>query len=118
MKKVSTIKSKHLILRCYANKSDGQWQAFCIDYCLAAQGDSFTEVKQKLENQINEYLYDALVGEDIEFADYLLSRKAPLKQRLIYFLLSLFNALGFNKKHSDNTKLFKESVPLVPHKYA
>lgn len=69
------MKPRELLLRCYANKYDDQWQAFCIDFGLAAQGDSYEEVKAKLSDMIREYLYDALVGEDKEYAEQLLQRK-------------------------------------------
>ena len=67
------MKANELILRCYGEKIGDTWQAFCIDLNLAAQGDSFPEVKAKLNQQIYSYVYDALVGEDKEYADQLLN---------------------------------------------
>lgn len=103
---------RNLMLRCYANKHNDQWQAFCIDFNLAVQGNSFTEVKRKLAEQVSTYIYDALVGDDKEFAEQLLSRKAPLKQRLTYHAIKLAHHIGLwrNGLH----RLFKEPVPLVP----
>ena len=37
--------TKQLLLRCYAERVGDQWQAFCLDLSLAAQGDTFMEVK-------------------------------------------------------------------------
>lgn len=104
------------MLRCYANKHGNQWQAFCIDLSLAAQGDSFPEVKSKLELMMVEYVYDALAGEDREFAEQLLNRKAPLYQRAIYHLIRLGHHVGLLRDGLH--KLFKEPMPLVPQHYA
>ena len=106
------IRAKDLMLRCYANKHGDQWQAFCIDLCLAVQGDNFPEVKQKLEQMMLEYVYDALAGEDREFADQLLSRKAPASQIFTYYWISAMHRIGIFR--GGFHKLFKEPMPLVP----
>ncbi|MDN5751784.1 MAG: hypothetical protein L0H15_00695 [Nitrosospira sp.] len=110
------MKSADLLLRCYANRKDGQWQAFCIDFSLAAQGDSFPDVRTKLETMIAEYIYDALAGEDREYADQLLHRKAPLRQIATYYYYALMYKIG---AFGDGLhQLFKPAVPLVPQAYA
>ncbi len=110
------IRTKDLILRCYANKHGDQWQAFCIDYSLAAQGDSFQEVKYKLERMMSDYVYDALAGEDREFVGQLLTRKAPFSQFATYYWISLMHSIGFLRDGIH--KLFKEAIPLVPLHHA
>ena len=98
-----------LILRCYAEQEKDVWIAVCLDFCLAVQGDSLSEVKTKLETQIAEYVYDALVGEDREYGHQLLTRKAPLHFWWRYFWLklkvTLFNSTG---------AFFNELMPLKP----
>lgn len=79
------MKPNGLLLRCYAECIDGQWHAFCLDLCLAAQGESFQEVRRMLEAMIKEYVVDALVGADKEFAGMLLRRPAPLKYWVKYY---------------------------------
>lgn len=101
-----------LILRCYANKAGSYWQAFCIDFCLAAQGESLPEAKQKLEHMISEYLYDALAGEDREFANQLLRREAPFKQVATYYYYSLMHHIGLLRDGMHT--LFRLPMPLVP----
>lgn len=110
------IRARNLMLRCYANKHGDQWQAFCIDLCLAVQGDSFPEVKQKLEHMMLEYVYDALAGEDREFAEQLLNRKAPFKQIATYHFIRLMHRFGLLRDGIH--KLFKEPMPLVPQHHA
>lgn len=109
------MKPGDLLLRCYANKEGDQWQAFCIDFGLAAQGDSFQEVKTKLDGMIAEYLYDALVGEDKAYADQLLNRKAPFKQIATYYYYMVMHRTGVFK--DDLHMLFKAAMPLVPKDY-
>lgn len=108
-----TMKPNQLTLRCYAEKlSDGQWQAFCLDLCLAAQGESFADVRKKLNDMTREYVYDALAGKDKEFAFKLLRRRAPLQYWVrFYFLLSL-QKIGMVK--DGMARLFCPPIPLEP----
>ena len=106
------MKPKDLILRCYAERKDGQWQAFCLDLCLAAQGESFEEVKRSLEAMIREYVVDALAGVDKEFAGKLLRRPAPLKYWLAYYAYLTLFKIGVMGDHFK--RLFIETMPLIP----
>ncbi|ROH88554.1 hypothetical protein ED236_00530 [Pseudomethylobacillus aquaticus] len=100
------------MLRCYAEPIGNQWQAFCIDFDLAAQADSLDEVKHKLEAQIFDYLKDALVGEDREFADQLLSRKAPISHFIKWHWYNFIS--NFRQKRQTSASAFKEPIPLTP----
>lgn len=82
------------VVRCYAECKDGVWQAFSMEYGLAAQGESYADVKAKLEAMVRDYLYDAIYGEDREHQEVLLARKAPLYQRAKYQLYSFLSRLG------------------------
>ena len=106
------MRPENLVLRCYAECADDQWQVFCIDLSLAAQADTFEEAKSKLEAMICEYVYDALAGEDRQYAGQMLSRKAPMFYRMKYRAYVLLNNMGAFK--DELRKLFIESIPLVP----
>lgn len=106
------VKPIQLVLRCYAVKDEGVWVASCIDLSLAVQGDSFEEVKEKLEAMIGEYVYDATVGEDREYAGQLLTRKAPYPEIVKYYWYLLLLKLGSLKQ--DIHRLFTEALPLAP----
>jgi hypothetical protein len=101
-----------LLLRCYAEEKWGHWQAFCLDLGLAAQGESEAEVCGKLNAMIREYLHDALTGEDREYAEYFLTRKAPFNQWVKYYLYFAMQALHI--KFGADKVLFKKLVPLTP----
>jgi predicted RNase H-like HicB family nuclease len=96
-----------LIVKCYAEQETDCWIAICLDFNLAVQGDSFEEVKSKLEAMIAEYVYDALEGEDKAFAAQLLSRRAPLSAWLKYYFFKIKIALL-----SSADKVFDEVMPL------
>jgi len=105
------MKTTQLILKCYARYEEGQWIAFCIDFDLAAQASTFEGAKTKLESMIKEYVFDALVGEDREYAEQLLSRKAPLLEWLKYYFYVIHAKAGL-------CRIFKEPLPLTPYNQA
>lgn len=106
------MKPQGLLLRCYAECVDGQWQALCLDLCLAAQGERFQEVKRSLEDMILDYVRDAVVGVDRDFADVLLRRPAPLKYWLKFYFMVVMHRIGATKSRLH--RLFIEPLPLVP----
>lgn len=106
------MRTSDLLLRCYAERLNGQWQAFCIDLSLGAQGESLDEVTSKLDSQIREYLEDALVGQDREHARYLIQRKAPLSLRLRYHYVAI--RMHLNALSKRRFRVFDKPMPLVP----
>jgi len=112
------MKPNDLFLRCYAEKHDDQWEAFCLDLTLAAQGSTFEEARQALHEQISEYIHDALVGEDREYAGYFLRRKAPLQYWLKYYTIKAFCRVRKIKNQTQDllsgTCSFNEYLPLRP----
>ncbi|MGQ0595444.1 MAG: DUF1902 domain-containing protein [Gammaproteobacteria bacterium] len=106
------MKPTQLLLRCYAEKVGDQWQAFCLDLSLAAQGDTFAEVEHKLDAMIAEYVYDALAGEDRAYAKQLLARRAPPRDWLKYYWCSALSRVG--ALHEEARRLFTSLVPLEP----
>jgi hypothetical protein len=106
------MKPTTLILRCYVEKQGSQWLAFCLDLCLASQADSLLEAKEKLQNQISEYVYDALMGEDQDFAEQLLRRRAPLVDWLKYYSYVWLSQVGAIRR--EMWQKFATIMPLVP----
>ena len=105
------MKAPNLLLRCMAWQEAGQWVAVCLDFNLAAQDDSFEEVKARLNQQIRSYLIDALAGDDKPHAPYLLRRRAPLRYWLAYGLIVLQHKL---RLHVTGAREYSNSVPLAP----
>lgn len=101
------MKSKDLILKCFAEFDGSSWTAVCLDFTLAAQADTYDEAKSKLEIMIVEYLDDVFTGDDKLYADQLLSRSAPFSLWAKYYWMVIKNKLCH--KHE---KLFDEVMPL------
>jgi len=98
---------KQLIIKCYAKQEEGVWVAVCLDFCLATQGYSFEEAKQKLEDQITFYVGEAL--QDKEYGSQLLSRRAPISSWIEYYFIRLTNIIC----HKANV-IFDEMMPIRP----
>ena len=106
------MKANQLFLRCMAERDGDQWVAQCLDLCLAAQADTYEEAKSKLDLMIREYVEDALVGEDRQYAQELMLRSAPLSQWVKYYWYSF--VVGCCKFKTSVYKSFTEIMPMVP----
>ena len=65
----------------YAWGNGGEWEAICVDFDIAVQGDSLEEVKRELQDAVEtflDYVHDLPANEQGPF----LSRKSPLALRL------------------------------------
>jgi len=103
------MKAPDLVLRCYLKQSDGQWVAICVDLCLAAQADTASDARRKLESQIVSYVEEALTV-DRDSASELLSRKAPIGQRIEYALIRVAHDLHLLKRNLG--QVFKTILPV------
>nr|VFJ89039.1 MAG: hypothetical protein BECKLFY1418A_GA0070994_100623 [Candidatus Kentron sp. LFY] len=105
---------KHL--HCYIEKKHGIWQAFCLDFMLAAQGESFEESREKLKSMVKEYIDDAKHGENQKYAEQLLSRRAPVRYWWKYYL---YKALWYiDKLRNDANRRIDTNRPLPEISYA
>ena len=113
------MKPVELIIRCYAESKRGVWQAFCLNFDLAVQGDSLEEVQEKMKAMVNDYVYDALAddGADRDFASQLLTRRAPVSVHLKYYRVVLSCRLS-NIKKDLCRKVFDTVMPLSPTHHA
>ena len=85
----------------------------CGAHLLYAVGDSLEEAKAKLASQVEEYLFDALEGEDRAFAPALLLRCALVRDWVEYSALELRGRLHLPKLHAWAT-LFSAPIPPLP----
>lgn len=101
-------------LRCYIKKEHADWVAVCIDLSLAAQAESPQLAKEKLESMITTYVDEAL-NEHKEYAQQLLSRKAPFSQQLTYYkaLIFCFITEMLHRTESNESRVFCESYPVA-----
>jgi len=109
---VLQLRGIELMAHCYARYADRHWQAFCLDFDLAVPGETFAEMKDKLDAIIKDDVFDALVGEDQTFAHQLLSRRAPVLEWVKYYLYAVFSWLP--RPGSPVFRFFDEPLPLTP----
>ena len=100
-----------LMLRCYAENKGDHWEAFCLDLTLATQADTLEEARDSLHEMIEDYVYDAVAGQDREFAGQLLLRRAPLRYWTKWCFYVILFKLG--RVGTGIRQLFREPLPLI-----
>jgi hypothetical protein len=79
-----------------------QWEACCLDYDLAVQGQSFEEVQASLVQAIEMYL-DAAYSESEPVRSRLLNRRAPFLVRLTWaWRLFWSTLLGHDTRRAES----------------
>lgn len=113
MQSMPISKPKPILVRSYGRKIDGQWVGVCLNFGLAAQADTFEELCRKLHEQIRDYISEAF-GEDSAHRAYLLSRRAPLRDHLVYAWIHLKITLAHLRHNMgrERIRIMRERVPL------
>lgn len=88
------------LLRCYAERRQGAWEAFCVDFDIAVQGSTFEEVYHLLNVAIGDYL-SRIAELATEDRKRLLRRRAPIGTRLRFLLAIMRSALRSSGTHDD-----------------
>jgi len=97
-------------LHCIAKKHDGYWSARCLDFSIYAVGDTLDEAKQKLFSEIDEYLFDAIEGDERDNAAYLLLRKAESREWFLFYTLAFLD-----RCHALKNWIGEAFSPAMPH---
>ena len=96
-------------LLCFARGDASGWEAICVDFDIAVQGNSFDAVKALLGEAIASYAADAMC-ESSDVRARLLSRRAPLHVRLaLTAQLIAFNL--FRRRRDDARASFPLACP-------
>lgn len=104
------------VLRCFADRSEGQWTAVCLEFSLAAQADTVEEAISGLQSQIESYILDAYEGDDVDHRDALLNRKAPFSLWVQYYAIKcrmLWHS--FTRRKPRLSKVFNPKVGDLVH---
>ncbi len=83
------MKADELLVHCYAERKDGQWQAFCLDFDLAAQADTFEEVRAKLDAMLDDYVAEATRPSGLPRQPAALRRHTLLSRRQVRRMVPL-----------------------------
>jgi hypothetical protein len=78
-------------LLCFAKGHAGEWEAFCFDFDIAVQGESFEDVRARLFDAVQLYVL-AAHEEDVTTCARLLNRRAPLRVKIAWTLKVLGSA--------------------------
>ena len=73
------------ILHCYGKRKDGKWFGVCLELNLAAEADSFIELKSEINSMISSYIEAVCDTDDKASIPRLLNRRAPLLDWLQYY---------------------------------
>jgi len=104
---MASIRLKKLVLRCYGHKSKDKWFGVCIDLNLAVEADSLESLRGKMNEVIGTFIEAVLDTKDKNSIPELISRRAPIRDRLIYHSINLI----FFIKNLRNNLVFKEFIP-------
>lgn len=105
---MANVKPDNLILRCYGyQRKDNCCFGLCLDFNLAIEAESPEQLKQKMKEVVLSYIETVLDTNDEESIPQLLSRRAPMHDWLIYYLIkALVSVRQFPRKF-----VFKEFIP-------
>lgn len=109
-------RTRHLRIdvRCLIEHRGDQWQGFTLEFGLAVQASSLREAKQKLEQIIQSYLYDALVGEDRDHAEILLARRATFNVYARYHFYKMLSRIRKGSDGEQQHKVYSSPLSLEP----
>ncbi len=94
--------SNEAVLVCVAHGHGQDWEAFCLDFDLAVQGQSLADVRDRLEDAIDDYVQAAMAETD-PARTQLLSRRAPFLLRLRWALRFFIATVSGRSGSNDST---------------
>lgn len=101
---------REFIFRCMARRTaKGTWVAKCIDLDLVTEDATFDEARRVLHEMVSSYIAAVCDTEDYRSIPRLLRRKAPLSDRVAFFMFGLFYGIGGWRQRR---RLFDEAVPV------
>ena len=100
----------NLVLRCYGRElSKDNWYGVCINLNLAVEASSKEELLQEMNAVIKSYLETVLDTKDVNSIPELLSRRAPLSDQIMYYLIAFMYHI--NNIPKNKFFKFKEFIP-------
>lgn len=105
---MANISPDRLVLRCYGHKiKGGKWFGLCLNFNIAIEADTRKQLKLKMNQALISYIETVLDTDDSASIPELLTRRAPLKDWLLYYKIKL---IVFISNFPDNFT-FKEALP-------
>lgn len=85
---------------CFLRGHGAEWEALCLDFDIAVQGNSFDDVMSRMRDAVSTYIEDAH-KEAPETAQRLLRRRAPLWVRMRFTGSYLVHLLRRSRRQGD-----------------
>ena len=105
---MANIPPDKLVLRCYGRKIKGdKWFGLCLNFNVAIEADTQKQLQSKMNQALISYIETVLDTKDGGSISELLTRKAPLKDWLIYYKIKLFVFMN----NFPGSFTFKEALP-------
>ncbi len=105
---MANYKPDKLILRCYGYRSrKGPYVGVCVDLNIAVEADSPYQLKAKMADAIVSYIDTVLDTNDRESIPSLMSRRAPVQDWVIYYLLRTVHRV----RQFKDRFIFKAHIP-------
>lgn len=106
---MANISPNKFVLRCYGHKTENdRWFGLCLEFNLAIEADSIEQLKSKMRKVVASYIDTILDTNDKESIPELFSRKAPMKDWLIYYWICLKKFI----RNFPGNFTFKEFIPI------
>ena len=106
---MANVNPRKLILKCYGYKTKkGNWFGLCLDFNLAIEAESPQLLEQKMGEAIVSYIETVLDTNDKKSVPQLFTRRAPIYDWLIYYLIKLNRLI----MQFPNNIIFKELIPI------
>ena len=105
---MASLRPSKLVLRCYGHQvKAGKWYGVCLDLNIAAEAETSNQLKDKLNDMILGYIDTVLDTDDNGSIGALLSRRAPLKDWVVYYFFKLLISI----RKLPNDIIFKQFIP-------
>lgn len=87
---MAEISPHKLVLNCYGHRTfNKRWYGVCLELNLAAEANTPEGLREKLFDMIVSYVETVLDTDDKDSIPELLSRRAPIKDWLIFYAIKL-----------------------------
>jgi|APSaa5957512576_1039674.scaffolds.fasta_scaffold156620_2 hypothetical protein len=105
---MADISPNKFVLRCYGQrKENNKWFGVCLDFNLAVEAESIDALKSKMREVVASYISVVMDTDDKSSIPELFSRKAPVKDWLIYYWIRTKKTI----RNLPGNFTFKEFIP-------
>jgi hypothetical protein len=105
---MANVSPDNLVLRCYGYRLGKRpYVGICLDLNLAVEAESPEMLRKKMSEVIESYMETILDTEDKASISYLVSRKAPARDWVVYYIIKLLLLI----RQFPNNFVFQEHLP-------